>query len=89
MGTVRLLGTYTSSALPAVPGPAAPARPSGGMMRLLDVLVGGGGSMDNLARGLLGERAGKGEYNAWVGVLDAEKGNGKEPVRASRSQSED
>ncbi|GAA5857428.1 hypothetical protein JCM9279_002509 [Rhodotorula babjevae] len=72
LGIVRLLGTYTSSALPAVPGPAAPARPSAGMMRLLDVLVGGGGSMDQLARTLLGEQGGEGNYNAWVGVLENE-----------------
>ncbi|GAA5912338.1 hypothetical protein JCM8208_003330 [Rhodotorula glutinis] len=72
LGIVRLLGTYTSSALPAVPGPAAPARPSAGMMRLLDVLVGGGGTMDQLARALVGEQGGEGNYNAWVGVLENE-----------------
>ncbi|BGP51608.1 hypothetical protein JCM10450v2_007558 [Rhodotorula kratochvilovae] len=74
LGIVRLLGTYTSSALPRVPGPSAPARPSGGMMRLVDVLVAGGGGMDGLARAVLGGPEGEGAYNAWVGVLDAGEG---------------
>ena len=52
------------------------------MMRLLDVLVGGGGTMDQLARALLGEQGGEGNYNAWVGVLENEAYT-KEPVRVA------
>ena len=50
------------------------------MMRLLDVLVGGGGTMDQLARALLGEHGGEGNSNAWVGVLENEAYT-MEPVR--------
>ncbi|GAA6055274.1 hypothetical protein JCM3770_001520, partial [Rhodotorula araucariae] len=78
-GIVRLLGTYTSRALSA-PRPRralapAPSRPTAGAMRLVDVLVGGAGGMDELARAVLGLGAAggavDGAYNAWVGVLDA------------------
>ncbi|GJN93987.1 hypothetical protein Rhopal_007050-T1 [Rhodotorula paludigena] len=79
-GIVRVLGTYVSVALPAVPGPSVPARPSTTMMRQLDLLV--PGDMDGMARVLLGER-GAGEapmYNAWVAVLETESGTEREPT---------